>query len=239
MTPSARKDGKENGTPDDPEGGPTAERRQPRASTMGVDSGRPRRCRGTVTRSTVVPSSAPPFLPPVDAMELEPRADRPSRRAPIVVVGLFSLFTVLGCGGEEPAPDPSAGETAPAAEAAEGQDADAPNASEPVLRTPAREELPEAFLASVAGKGRTFVFFHARSWDPASRELFPVVDRIETEHPNLVVVRVNVDEEQDVARAYRVPGVPVAAILEGIEPVAVLVDSVTSESLRRFAAQAP
>ena len=160
------------------------------------------------------------------------------RRAPVRAVGTVLLAAALtgvaGCGGGEEPDTETAGE-------ATRSDAGAREATgdmtSPGLRAPSAEEVPGAFRAVVfEAEGPVLVFFHA-PWHAGSQELLPVVREIGESRDGLRALLVNVDEEPAIAQAYRVPGVPTAAILRGGEPVSVLTEGVTAERLRSWVAE--
>ena len=53
------------------------------------------------------------------------------------------------------------------------------------------------------------------SWCGPCRMLSPVIDEIAREHPEIKVCKVNVDEQGELASAFRVMSIPTVAVLRG------------------------
>lgn len=58
------------------------------------------------------------------------------------------------------------------------------------------------------------------SWCGPCRMLSPVLDQIATERPDIKVVKINVDEEQELAAQYRVVSIPSVFVIQNGEVLA-------------------
>ena len=63
-------------------------------------------------------------------------------------------------------------------------------------------------------EGKVLVDFWA-SWCAPCRMLAPVIDDVAQEMPDVKVVKVNVDKEQDLAQTYGVMSIPTLIVFEG------------------------
>ena len=52
-------------------------------------------------------------------------------------------------------------------------------------------------------------------WCGPCRQVAPVLDQLAEKHPKLTVVKVNVDDEFDIATRYRVTSIPALKLFEG------------------------
>ena len=78
----------------------------------------------------------------------------------------------------------------------------------------------DTFDAEVLGsEGMVLVDFWA-DWCGPCHAVAPVLDQIVEEHSDLRLVKVNIDEEQELARRYGVMSIPTMILFEGGEPKA-------------------
>ena len=78
----------------------------------------------------------------------------------------------------------------------------------------------DTFDAEVLGsEGLVLVDFWA-DWCGPCHAVAPVLDQIVEEHSDLRLVKVNIDEEQELARRYGVMSIPTMILFEGGEPKA-------------------
>ena len=78
----------------------------------------------------------------------------------------------------------------------------------------------DTFDAEVLGsEGPVLVDFWA-DWCGPCHSVAPVLDQIVEEHSDLRLVKVNIDEEQELARRYGVMSIPTMILFEGGEPKA-------------------
>jgi thioredoxin len=78
----------------------------------------------------------------------------------------------------------------------------------------------DTFDTEVLGsEGRVLVDFWA-DWCGPCHAVAPVLDQIVEEHSDLRLVKVNIDEEQELARRYGVMSIPTMILFESGEPKA-------------------
>lgn len=77
----------------------------------------------------------------------------------------------------------------------------------------------ENFESEVLGSGKTVLVDFWASWCNPCRMLSPVVDEIADEHPEIKVVKVNVDEEQELAAEYGIMSIPCLFVFKNGEAV--------------------
>ncbi|MCL4290239.1 MAG: thioredoxin [Thermoleophilia bacterium] len=70
-------------------------------------------------------------------------------------------------------------------------------------------------------------------WCGPCRAVAPVLDRIAEERTELKVVKVNIDEEPDLARRYGVMSIPTIILFEGGQPAAAAVGAQPKQMLER------
>ncbi len=70
-------------------------------------------------------------------------------------------------------------------------------------------------------------------WCGPCRAVAPVLDRIAEERTELKVVKVNIDEEPDLARRYGVMSIPTIILFEAGEPAAAAVGAQPKQMLER------
>lgn len=72
----------------------------------------------------------------------------------------------------------------------------------------------EGFDKAIAAGGITMVDFWA-SWCGPCRMLSPTVDQVAEERPDVMVGKVNVDEQPELAQAFGVMSIPTLVVLKG------------------------
>lgn len=77
------------------------------------------------------------------------------------------------------------------------------------------------------------VDFYA-DWCGPCRAMSPVVDQFAGKHPNVVVVRVNVDKHQDIARYFGVRSIPTFIVFKNGKPTARRSGSMDGEALKEL-----
>ena len=78
----------------------------------------------------------------------------------------------------------------------------------------------DTFDTEVLGsEGRVLVDFWA-DWCGPCHAVAPILDQIAEEHSDLRLVKVNIDEEQELARRYGVMSIPTMILFESGEPKA-------------------
>ena len=80
------------------------------------------------------------------------------------------------------------------------------------------QHLTSADFDSVTASGRCVVVFWA-SWCGPCRMVSPVVDEIAAERPDILVGKVNVDEEPELASAFNISSIPTLVVMRGGEIV--------------------
>ena len=96
----------------------------------------------------------------------------------------------------------------------------------------ATEATTETFDAEVLGSdGKVIVDFWAE-WCGPCHAVSPVLDRIADEH-NVKLVKVNIDEEQELQQRYGVASIPFMVLFENGEPQAAAVGAMPKGSLEK------
>jgi len=78
----------------------------------------------------------------------------------------------------------------------------------------------DTFDAEVLGSERPVLVDFWADWCGPCHAVAPVLDQIVEEHSDLRLVKVNIDEEQELARRYGVMSIPTMILFEGGEPKA-------------------
>jgi thioredoxin 1 len=80
-------------------------------------------------------------------------------------------------------------------------------------------------------EGKVIVDFWAE-WCGPCHAVAPVLDRIASEH-DVKIVKVNIDEEQELAQRFGVASIPLMILFEGGEPIAQAIGAQPKGSLER------
>jgi len=83
----------------------------------------------------------------------------------------------------------------------------------------------------LAGEGKVIVDFWAE-WCGPCHAVAPVLDRIADDH-SVKIVKVNIDEEQGLARRYGVASIPMMILFENGEPQASAIGAMPKGALER------
>jgi thioredoxin 1 len=70
-------------------------------------------------------------------------------------------------------------------------------------------------------------------WCGPCHAVAPVLDKIVNEHDDLKLVKVNIDEEQELARRYGVASIPMMILFKGGEPAAAAIGAQPKGALER------
>jgi thioredoxin 1 len=83
-------------------------------------------------------------------------------------------------------------------------------ASEPDKTTTTTTLSDEAKKAaeSYVSKGSPAALFFYADWCPACRAFKPTVEEVEAKYPNVKVIRLNVDEQKDITKAFKISSIP-------------------------------
>ena len=83
----------------------------------------------------------------------------------------------------------------------------------------------------LSGEGKIIVDFWAEWFGPC-HAVAPVLDRIADDH-SLKIVKVNIDEEQELAQRYGVASIPMMILFENGEPIAQALGAMPKGALER------
>ena len=72
----------------------------------------------------------------------------------------------------------------------------------------------KTFDEAVRGEKPVLVDFWA-TWCGPCRMLSPIVDEVASEHPDVKVGKINVDEQPELARKFNVMGIPTLVVMRG------------------------
>ncbi|MFD2757553.1 thioredoxin [Gulosibacter faecalis] len=73
------------------------------------------------------------------------------------------------------------------------------------------------FQTEVLDSEQTVIVDFWAAWCGPCRQVAPVLDQLVEEHPNVKLVKVDVDTEQDLAMQYRVASIPAIKVFKGGE----------------------
>ncbi len=77
------------------------------------------------------------------------------------------------------------------------------------------KEITEAnFESEVLNAGKTALIDFYAVWCGPCKMMSPVIDEIATEHPEIVVGKVDVDENDDLAEQYQVMSIPTILVIK-------------------------
>lgn len=80
-------------------------------------------------------------------------------------------------------------------------------------------ELTKENFKATTSSGTCLIDFWA-TWCGPCRMMSPVLEEIAAERPDLKVCKVNVDEQDEIAAAYRVMSIPMFVLMKDGQPVA-------------------
>lgn len=82
------------------------------------------------------------------------------------------------------------------------------------------QHMNAAQFKQAVAEGRAMLLDFYADWCGPCRMLTPVIEEIAAEHPELMVCKVNVDEESALAARFGIVSIPFVALLRGGEVVA-------------------
>ena len=86
------------------------------------------------------------------------------------------------------------------------------------------------FESIINNENVTLVDFYA-SWCGPCKALAPVLDELSNENPNLLIAKVNVDDDRDLALQFKVRSVPTMIIFKGGKEINRLVGFLPKEEI--------
>jgi thioredoxin 1 len=90
----------------------------------------------------------------------------------------------------------------------------------------------DTFESEVLESGRKVIVDFWAEWCGPCHAVSPVLDRIADEH-DLKLVKVNIDEQQDLAQRYGVASIPFMVLFENGQPQAQAIGAMPKSSLER------
>ena len=94
----------------------------------------------------------------------------------------------------------------------------------------------EALATAAKEKKQVFIDFYT-DWCGPCKMLAPVLEELEPEYPEIRFVRVNVDEEDELAAEYRIMSIPFVALFKDGEKVATMVGYHGKADVEEFLSQ--
>jgi thioredoxin 1 len=98
------------------------------------------------------------------------------------------------------------------------------------------EKVVTKDFKELIAQGCTLVDFYA-DWCGPCKMLAPVLEELEPEYPEIRFVRVNVDEEDELAAEYRIMSIPFVALFKDGEKVATMVGYHGKADVEEFLSQ--
>lgn len=83
----------------------------------------------------------------------------------------------------------------------------------------------------VIESGKVVLLDFYADWCGPCRRVSPLVERLAEEHPEYVVGKINVDDEQELAEQFGVMSIPMLAVIKGGELVAKNVGAIPYEAI--------
>jgi thioredoxin 1 len=81
----------------------------------------------------------------------------------------------------------------------------------------------QSFAQEVLAADRTVIVDFWAEWCPPCRAVTPVLEKIAGEHPDVLVVKINADDNQATTLAYRAMALPTMLVFQGGEVVKTVV----------------
>lgn len=95
----------------------------------------------------------------------------------------------------------------------------------------------ETNYQEIAGSNKTVLLDFFAEWCGPCKMVSPLVDRLAEEHPEIVVAKVNVDENRDLAMQYGVMSIPTLVVLKDGKPVKKNVGAIPYDAIVRLVAE--
>ena len=96
------------------------------------------------------------------------------------------------------------------------------------------KEVNQAEFDELLNSGKTLVCDFWASWCGPCRMLAPVMEEVSKNFPEAEFVKVNVDENEELAARYRVMSIPLVAVFEGGKMTAQTVGYMPEEEMNDF-----